>query len=130
MRLLASAIGTAFRGNTKISILVVFKYFTNIKKFDYNNRFNGCTNLSVILFPKSLTSLGGNLFTSCSKCKTIICELQNEVPLDTQTFRGLPSYGTLYVPSGCTGNFPTWMNNSSYNLGVYHWNITDNEYSG
>jgi len=122
-------IGTAFRSNGTIEVIKEFKYFPKIHTFDYDNRFAGCSKLRVIYIPRTITSLGSNVFGNTA-LKVVVMEAETPPSTDTQFFRNVPRNGTVYVPQGCISNYSAWANNTAFRPGFYGWTITDNEYTG
>ena len=57
-------------------------------------------------------------------------EAETPPATDSQFFRGVPEYGTVYVPNGCLGNYSAWAKNTAYTPRYYNWSITDSEYTG
>lgn len=61
---MVTSIGTAFKGNTKITDFSAFKYFSSVTTLNAQE-FNGCTNLSAIELPQNLTTIGNDAFMYC-----------------------------------------------------------------
>lgn len=61
---MVTSIGTAFKGNTKITDFSAFKYFSSVTTLNAQE-FNGCTNLLVIELPQNLTTIGNDTFKHC-----------------------------------------------------------------
>jgi hypothetical protein len=57
-------IGTAFQSNTSITHFEELQYFSALTSL-VANAFNGCTALSSLVLPTSVTSLGSNCFVNC-----------------------------------------------------------------
>ena len=85
--------------------------------------FDGCTSLTSITIPNNLTSIGGAAFYNCSSLKTITSLAMSAPTITNSTFQGLPTGGTLYVPSGATG-YDVWMGTGDYYLGKYNWALS------
>lgn len=64
-----SSIGTKFKG-TAISSFDEFRYFTNVKKLDFQ-AFSGCTSLRSIRLPEGLEMMDNQCFANCSSLQTI-----------------------------------------------------------
>lgn len=59
-----TSIGTAFQSNTSVTHFDEFQYFTNVTAL-VNNAFNGCTALSSLILPPSVTSINSTCFVGC-----------------------------------------------------------------
>lgn len=96
--------------------------------------FYGCTSLNYIkaMFTKTssssymsnwvggVVSSGSYVFQSCTSLTSIVCNATIAPTIQSNTFRGIKTGGTLYVPQGSSG-YDTWMQNVNYYLGKYNW---------
>lgn len=82
--------------------------------------FWGATQLEIIDFPSTLTSIGDRAFNACVNLKTIICRATTAPSLVNSAFKDIKTGGTLYVPAGSTG-YDVWMGTGNYYLGKYNW---------
>lgn len=121
-------IGTAFRNNSRIEVIKELKYFTKITALTYNERLADNPKLRVVYIPKTITSLGSNIFASTA-LQVVVMEAENPPATDTQFFRNVPQRGAVYVPQGCLSNYSAWASNTAYRPGYYKWAITDEEYN-
>lgn len=60
---MVTSIGTAFKGNTKITDFSAFKYFTSVTTL--GSAFNECYNLASITLPPNLETINGDTFERC-----------------------------------------------------------------
>ena len=58
-----TALGGVFQGNTEITSFNELQYFTGLTSIG-NQAFAGCDNLNSIVLPETLTSIGGNAFST------------------------------------------------------------------
>ena len=130
----------AFYGCTSLISCTIGSGVTSIG----NNDFNGCSSLRSIDIPNSVTSIGKTAFCGCRSLTNIsipssVTSISDETPfygcsgltsitsnattaptIGKNTFLGVVTNGTLYVPQGSTG-YDTWMQNANYYLGLYNW---------
>ena len=74
--------------------------------------FKGCRSLTSVTIPSSVTKVWSGAFSGCTSLTSITCYATTAPSLNTNyndIFDGLPTSGTLYVPSGATG-YDTWLN--------------------
>ena len=67
-----------------------------------------------------LQMIGYDIFQGCSSLASITCNKTTAPTIQNNTFYGIKTGGTLYVPVGSTG-YDTWMQNANYYLGKYGW---------
>lgn len=82
--------------------------------------FRGCSSLTSINIPDSVTSIGNSAFTYCTSLTSITSNAMAAPTIQSQTFQGVNTGGTLTVPIGSSG-YDTWMQNANYYLGLYNW---------
>ena len=105
--------------------------------------FNNCTGLTSIDIPNSVTTIGSGAFATCSgltsigipsgvtsidiqafyRCSSLTSIVSNATTAPTiqsSTFQGVGTNGTLTVPIGSSG-YDVWMDTSNYYLGKYNW---------
>jgi hypothetical protein len=70
--------------------------------------FEGCTGLTSVTIPNSVTNIGDNAFEGCTKLLTIVSLIQNPFAIDESTFDDNEYYNsTLYVPVGTKSKYQT-----------------------
>ena len=72
-----------------------------------NYAFSKCYPLESIIIPNSVTSIGESAFTYCTSLTSITCYATTAPSLGTYVFKGLPTNGTLHVPSG--SDYSSWL---------------------
>ena len=106
-----------------------------------NNVFYGCSSLTSCTIGSGVTSIGESAFDGCSSltrctigsgsigeyafhdCTSLssITSYATTAPtIQSNTFLGVKTGGTLTVPSGSSG-YDVWMQNANYYLGLYNW---------
>lgn len=83
-----SSIGTAFQGNTDIVSFDELAFFTNLATIP-SLAFNGCSNLTSIVLPESITSIGNLAFQNCSKLEIADLHLPHLTSIGTTAFKGV-----------------------------------------
>lgn len=82
--------------------------------------FVGCSSLTSVTIGNSVTSIGNLAFAACSSLANIASNAMTAPTINSDTFQGVKTGGTLTVPSGSSG-YDTWMQNANYYLGLYGW---------
>lgn len=93
--------------------------------------FCGCSSLSSLTIPSSVTSVGVNgywngqsrshsSFSGCTALTSITCNADTQPGISTYTFQGIATGGTLYHPE--SSDYSNWLSNNQYYLGYYLWN--------
>jgi hypothetical protein len=79
--------------------------------------FDGCSGLSTVTIPNSLTSIGGRAFSGCSGLSIIISEIRNPFEIGEYVFnsynKNIYDTATLIVPKGTKAKYQTtvgWSN--------------------
>jgi hypothetical protein len=101
------------RGLTSINI-------PNSVKLIDTSAFSECSGLINITIPDSVTNIGTSAFSWCSSLTNIVSNAITAPTIQSNTFQGVKTGGTLTVPSGSNG-YDTWMRTDSYYLGYYNW---------
>ncbi|MCM1091421.1 MAG: leucine-rich repeat protein [Butyrivibrio sp.] len=84
--------GNAFKGNTKLHMVVIPDTVTEIG----SGAFSGCSNLANAILSKSLTSLGDNAFYNCDELESI------EIPKTLKGGDNVIFYGNRGAFNGCS----------------------------
>lgn len=88
--------------------------------------FSGCSQLTSIIIPSSVTSIGNYTFNNCNNLVSITSLSTTTPTIKNNTFKGVKTGGTLYVPQGTTvTGYGSWMRTDNYYLGKYGWNIVE-----
>ena len=106
----------AFLGCSGITSIDIPNSVTSIG----SNAFDGCSGLTSVVIPDSVTSIGYQVFEGCSSLTSIICNATTAPTIQTSTFSNVNTGGTLTVPQGSTG-YDVWMGTGNYYLGKYNW---------
>ena len=85
-----------------------------------SSAFQNCSGLTSIDIPSGVTSIGTYAFAYCSGLTSIVSNATTAPTIQSNTFQGVGTNGTLTVPSGSSG-YDTWMQNANYYLGLYNW---------
>ena len=81
----------------------------DITSIPYFNGFGYESNITAIILPGTITSISAYAFGYCTSLNSITIGAMTAPTLDSYgIFDGVPSGGTLYVPTGATG-YSTWM---------------------
>ena len=89
-------LGTIFQQQNIVSFNE-FQYFTGLIYID-NDAFKGCSNLTKIAIPNSVTSIGGGAFYDCSSLRLVTSKISN--PFEVWAFDWSSTNATLIVPKG------------------------------
>ncbi len=84
----------AFKGNTKITQVVIKNNVTSIGK----NAFNGCKSLISVTIGNNVKTLGGNAFYNCKKLKTVTLGA-NVTTIGDKAFYKCEKLKTIVLPS-------------------------------
>ncbi len=87
----------AFKYNTEINSFNELQYFTNLTLIE-SNAFEGCTGLTSITIPNSVTSIGENIFNDCTGLTSITSENINPPIMNGFALSPI-SLENIYVPS-------------------------------
>ena len=77
--------------------------------------FNGCTSLTEVTLPSTLTNIGDKSFRGCSALKTVTCNATNPPTLGTDAFDGV-TLEHIFVPSSAVNDYkaaPGWSDYAS-----------------
>ena len=93
-----------FNGCTGLTSIRIPESVTSIGVY----AFDGCTGLTSIRIPESVTSIGAWVFRGCTSL-TSISSLNTTTPtLGRESFKNLPTNGTLHIKPGATG-YDAWL---------------------
>lgn len=85
-----------------------------------DDAFLGCSNLTSIVIPDSVTSIGYSAFEGCTSLTSIVSNAIQAPTIQSTSFQNVSIGGILYIPKGGT-NYDAWMGVSNYYLGKYNW---------
>ena len=85
-----------------------------------NLAFMYCSGLTSMVIPNSVTNIGNQAFWGCASLTSIISNATTAPTIQSNSFYGVKTGGTLTVPIGSTG-YDVWMGTSDYYLGKYNW---------
>lgn len=109
-----SDLGTYFSANTTITAFDELSYFTGLITIP-NNAFKNCTNLTRVVIPENVTTIGNYAFYGCSSLTGALIFPESLTSIGDESFHGCDSFtGLLIIPDevstigghafeGCTG---------------------------
>ena len=107
-------LGTIFKVNTEITSFDELRFFTGLTTI-HSYAFYGCTNLTGIVIPSSVTSFGEDTFFGCVGLKYVIALIENPFEIPQYTFyynsqsEGIKPLSHLLFVLGDTWNWK-WNN--------------------
>jgi len=106
----------AFQGRGNLTSIVIPNSITSIGSYAFTN----CTNLTNVTIGSGVTNIDSYAFQYCSSLTSIISNAMTAPTIQSDTFFGVNTGGTLTVPSGSAG-YDVWMSTEDYYLGKYGW---------
>ena len=95
-------LGDVFNGNTAITSFVELEYFTGLDSIG-QNAFYGCSNLSSVSIPVSVTSIGMSAFYGCSALIGPLTIPNSVTTIGSSAFYNCSGFtGTLIIPDAIT----------------------------
>ena len=82
--------------------------------------FGGCSSLTSITIPASITGTWEQALGNCTSLEEIIFLGSTAPSVHMSTFYEIKSGGTIKVPAGSTG-YDDLMRTDNYYLGMYNW---------
>ena len=80
----------------------------NLCTFIGSDAFNGCSGLTSITIPNSVTSIGGSAFANCGNLENVYCYAEKIPYLGYYIFKdSYIEYATLHVPSSAISYYQT-----------------------
>ena len=79
---------------------------TSIEKY----AFCWCSGLTSVTIPNSVTSIGNYAFANCTGLTYVKIEKDTPIRIDSEVFRNIGRYITLYVPQGCKAAYKSAAN--------------------
>ena len=77
--------------------------------------FFGCSSLTTILLPKSVSYIGYNTFANCPELLDVYCYAETVPGTEANAFNGsYPEYATLHVPASAINSYKTTAPWSSF----------------
>ena len=93
-------LGGVFSNNKEIISFNEFEYFTGVSTLGYEE-FSGCSSLTSVIIPNSVTSLGFYAFQDCSSLTSI--EIPNTViSIESGAFRNCKGLTSIEIPNSVT----------------------------
>ena len=86
--------------------------------------FQYCTGLTSVTIGSGVTSIGNEAFQGCKNLANITSNATTAPAIQSSTFQGVYTGGTLYVPIGSSG-YNVWMDTGNYYLGKYNWTMVE-----
>ncbi len=94
--------GYAFNGCSGLTSVNIPKSITKIGDNSASGQFafGYCTGLTSVTIPSGVTCIGDEAFQGCSSLSTVITEIEDPFAIDNTVFKGIPSSAQLIVPRG------------------------------
>ena len=115
---------SAFSGCTGMSSIVIPSSVTTIG----NAVFYGCTGLTSITIPNSVTSIGNNVFLNCTNLATVNFLIETPAQITTwgtDVFSGIKTGATLNIPFGTSALYGATNMTAPANLGFATANVKE-----
>ena len=107
----------AFRDCSNLTGITIPNNVTTIS----SSAFTDCSDMTIFIIGDGLTQLMSYNFKGCKKLANITCNKSKAPTVTSNTFYGIATNGTLYIPTGSSSSYSTWMSSNNYYLGSYGW---------
>lgn len=84
----------SFAGCTGLTSVILPSSVTSISSY----AFEGCTNLTTVTLPYKLSEINNRAFYDCNRLKDVYCYAENVPSIGSNTFSSVIGQATLYVP--------------------------------
>ena len=95
-----TTLGAVFKNNNSITTFNELQYFTGLATID-NHAFNGCSSLTSISLPKSVTAIGDYAFNGCSNLTSVALP-KNVTSIGNYAFNGCSNITAITFPENLT----------------------------
>ena len=95
-----TSLGEVFKNNNSITSFKELQYFTGLSNIN-DNAFNGCSSLTSVTLPKSVTSIGDYAFNGCSNINSITFP-EGLTSIGQSAFGGWTGLTTIILPESVT----------------------------